>query len=134
MAEFDFAAHGRFRAPWRRGRHVRESSMEGLASQNVVQPAHGSRAALKNIGDEPERDHGEDQLDHVGVKGHEFAERNLLADHLPPPNHSTSTNVMPISAVSAGMNMLQVAISFRLRVTYSRLGASKPRISASSWA
>ena len=33
---------------------------------------------------------------------------------------------MPNNVVSAGMNMLQVLMSFRLRVTYSRLGASNP--------
>ncbi len=57
--------------------------------QDVIEPAHGGGAALEDVGDETQRDHGEDQLDHVGIKSHEFAERDLPEDHLPAaePQH-----------------------------------------------
>ena len=34
-----------------------------LGVQDVVQTAHGSGAALEDIGDEAQRDHGEDQAE-----------------------------------------------------------------------
>ena len=57
MAEFDFAARiwCRRRGPWR-------AVVDEAAPQGCNQAAHGSGAALKNIGDESQRDHGEDEL------------------------------------------------------------------------
>ena len=58
------------------GSRDRRSSMLGSAVQNVIQPAHRSRAALKNIGHPADRDHRKHQLDQEAVERREGAERN----------------------------------------------------------
>src|SRR5207253_7107505 len=81
MSKFNFASHGRFLllAVGRYGGIV-----DGrLGVQNVIEPPHGSGASLKNVRDETECDDGKDQLNHVGIKSNEFAQRDLLEDDLP---------------------------------------------------
>ncbi len=56
--------------------------IDGLGFEDEEEAAHGGGAALEDVGDEAERDHGEGQLSHVGVEGDEFAEGNLALDDL----------------------------------------------------
>ncbi len=37
---------------------------------------------MEDIGDESQRDHRENELDHVRVEGHEFTQRDLPGNHL----------------------------------------------------
>src|ERR1700736_5095057 len=62
----------------------------GLGGENVIQPPHGGRATLKNIGDPAESDHRPDELCKVPVKSDQSAERNLAAEQLMPslPQHN----------------------------------------------
>ena len=70
-----------------------------LRVENVVQPAHGGGAALEDVGHESQRDHGENQLHHEGVKRHELAERDPVSnDHLPPCQSTAQNESHPISA------------------------------------
>src|SRR2546430_13022176 len=77
MAEFDFAkrlgAFGNFRGAVVNIR---------LGDEDVIEPAHGSGASLKNIGDPPEGDHGPDEQSEVSVEGNQRAEGNLAAEEL----------------------------------------------------
>src|SRR6267378_3472001 len=68
MAEFDFAA--------RLGalRNFRVAVVNiGLGGEDVIEPAHGSRTALKNVGDPSESDHGPDKLREISVEGNQRA-------------------------------------------------------------
>src|SRR5437899_2207394 len=77
MAEFDFAA--------RLGalRNFRLAVIDiGLGGEDVIEPAHGSGAALKNICDPSESDHRPDEQGEVSVEGNQRAEGNLAAEKL----------------------------------------------------
>src|SRR6266576_811632 len=77
MAEFDFAA--------RLGalRNFRVAVIDiGLGGEDVIEPAHGSGAALKNVGDPSEGDHGPNEQSEVSVKGNQRAKRDLAAEEL----------------------------------------------------
>src|SRR5438876_102649 len=77
MAEFDFAA--------RLGalRNFRAAVIDiGLGGEDVIEPAHGSGAALKNVGDPSEGDHGPNELPQVSVESNQRAEGNLAAEKL----------------------------------------------------
>src|SRR5437867_6373314 len=77
MAEFDFAARlGAFR-----GFRVAIIDIR-LGREDVVEPAHGSRAALKDICDPTEGDHRPDQQGEIAIESNESAERNLPAEEL----------------------------------------------------
>src|SRR6185437_5672952 len=49
-----------------------------IGSQKIVEASHGSGAALKNVGDKPNRNHREYQLDQEPVKGHKRSEGYLV--------------------------------------------------------
>ena len=92
--------------------------MDGrLRVEDVVQTAHGGGAALEDIGDESQRDHGENELDHVRVEGHEFTQRDLPGHHLTAAEPEDQHERQADQCRKAGMNMLQALISFKLRVT-----------------
>src|SRR5438552_4215278 len=77
MAEFDFAT--------RLGacRNFRLAVIDiGLGGENVIEPAHGGGAALKNICDPSEGDHGPDEHGKKPIEGNESAEGNLVAEDL----------------------------------------------------
>ena len=106
-----------------------------LRCENVIEPAHGCGSALENIGDPSERDHRPHEDAEKTVEGNQARRMKSRPRRTRwPPCHKTIRKVMPISAWSEGMNMLQVRINLTLRETYSRFGSSKPRISASSCA
>src|ERR1700687_1515983 len=77
MTEFDFAARlgafGDFRVA------IIDIRFGG---EDVLQTAHGSRAALKNICDPTEGNHRPDEQSEIAVEGDESAERNLAAEKL----------------------------------------------------
>src|SRR6266446_498090 len=77
MAEFDFAARlGAFR-------NFRVAVVNiGLGGEDVIEPAHGSSAALKDIRDPSKGDHGPDEQSEISVEGNQRAERNLAAEEL----------------------------------------------------
>src|SRR5216684_9138143 len=77
MAEFDFAA--------RLGalRDFRVAVIDiRLSREDVVEPAHGSRAALENICDPAEGDHRPNQQGEIAIESNESAERNPAAKEL----------------------------------------------------
>src|SRR5712664_3510495 len=77
MAKFDFAARlgvfGDFRVAVIDIRFGRE---------DVIQPAHGGRATLKDICDPSQCDHGPDEHGEITVEGNERTERNLPVKEL----------------------------------------------------
>src|SRR5260370_36369074 len=86
MAKFDFAARlgvfGDFRVAVIDIRFGRE---------DVIQPAHGGRATLKDICNPSQGDHGPDEHGEITVKGNERTARNLplkaLMAALPHTHH-----------------------------------------------
>ncbi len=77
MTEFDFAAGlGAFRDF---GIAIIDIWFGG---EDVIQPAHGSCAALKNISDPTEGNHGPDEQSEITVEGDESPEGNLAAEEL----------------------------------------------------
>src|SRR5258708_31281167 len=53
-----------------------------LGGEDVIQPAHGSGAALKDISDPSQGDHGPDEQGEVTVEGNERAKGDLAAEKL----------------------------------------------------
>src|SRR5439155_3464907 len=54
----------------------------GLGRKNVIQPAHGSRATLKNICHPSKGNHGPDEHGEVSVESNQRPQGNLAAEEL----------------------------------------------------
>jgi len=93
MAEFDFAARlGAFR-------NFRVAIINVcLGGEDVIQAAHGSRTALKNIRDPSESNHGPYEQSEVSIEGNERAEGNLAAEKLVAALPKDDGNVVPMRA------------------------------------
>src|SRR6266705_2104546 len=77
VAKLDFADGSRV---FRKGR---ASVVDmGFGRQDEIQAAHGGRAALENISDPAERDHGPDEHGEVTIESNQGAERDLSAKEL----------------------------------------------------
>ena len=76
VAEIDFAAN------FLRSRSRDRIVDLRLGIKNVIQAPHGCAAALKNVGDEAERDHRENQSRHERVERDQLAERDAVHHHL----------------------------------------------------
>src|SRR5712692_3458443 len=77
MTEFDFAARlGAFR-------DFRVAIIDiRFGGEDIIQPAHGSRAALKDICDPSKGDHGPDEHGKVAVESNQRTQGNLAAEQL----------------------------------------------------
>src|SRR6266478_5764328 len=75
VAEFDFAGDGGVRGDFR------EAVVDlRLRAKDVIQAAHGSGAALEDVGDPTERNHGPNENAEEGIESDQGAERNLAAE------------------------------------------------------
>ena len=52
-----------------------------LCFENVIEAAHGSGAALKNVGDPTQRNHRPNENAEIAIKGDQCAERNSAGQH-----------------------------------------------------
>src|SRR6266851_9166016 len=79
MTEFDFAERLSV------FRYFRVAIIDiRFGGEDVIQPAHGSSAALKNICDPSQGDHGPDEHGEVAVEGNQRTQGNLAAEELMP--------------------------------------------------
>src|SRR5713226_3420112 len=77
VAKFDFAGDGGVR------RDLHEAVVDlRLRAQDVIQAAHGGGAALENVGDPAEGDHGPDQKAEIAVERDQGTEGDLAAKKL----------------------------------------------------
>src|SRR6266403_4748947 len=77
VAKFDFAGEG---GVWSDGGCAVVDLR--LRAEDVIQAAHGGGAALENVGDPAESDHGPNEQAEIAIEGDQGAERNLAAKKL----------------------------------------------------
>ena len=89
------------------------SSIRAAGCKNVIQPAHGGRTALENVGDQPRAPRARRERREIGYRTRISAPREILApaNQMEPPMHKTMRNVMPISARWSRHEHVQVPIN-----------------------